>query len=139
MVFKKINRCRICYSKGLINITNLNDQYLQGSFVKKSQSSSFNQQNHRSMTQNESAIRQTKLHHECFFKVQLIWYSRFVLLLKTFFQVAILHSALRVFRLVSVVYCWAERGQPMINELENESFSLFLLIIWMGFHNDNSF
>jgi len=35
MVFKKINRCRICYSKGLINITNLNDQYLQGSFVKK--------------------------------------------------------------------------------------------------------
>ena len=33
--YKKINTCRVCYSKKLINIINLNDQYLQGSFIKK--------------------------------------------------------------------------------------------------------
>ena len=34
-VYKQINKCRICNSKKLINIINLNDQYLQGSFIKK--------------------------------------------------------------------------------------------------------
>ena len=33
--YKQINKCRICNSKKLINIVNLNDQYLQGSFIKK--------------------------------------------------------------------------------------------------------
>ena len=33
--YKQINKCRICNSKKLINIINLNDQYLQGSFIKK--------------------------------------------------------------------------------------------------------
>ena len=33
--YKEINTCRVCYSKKLINIINLNDQYLQGSFIKK--------------------------------------------------------------------------------------------------------
>lgn len=34
-VYKKIKKCRICNSTNLKNIINLNNQYIQGSFLKK--------------------------------------------------------------------------------------------------------
>ena len=33
--YKKIKKCRICKNKNLKLVVNLNNQYIQGSFVKK--------------------------------------------------------------------------------------------------------
>ena len=33
--FRKIKKCRICNNKKLINIIDLDSQYIQGSFIKK--------------------------------------------------------------------------------------------------------